>query len=146
MERVPIDGSLTATAGAWDIDIWLRAVERDPGRDEARFFWNVKDESTLLPLTPDPTRDLLLGTTRPPLPEAPEMPGAAGRIAAELLLRGTIPDYRFPRLDAELTAKLLAAAQPLPADGGGQVDEARLGEYLNAHNGWYLFTIEGRSE
>ncbi|MEU1411538.1 hypothetical protein [Streptomyces sp. NPDC005731] len=132
--------------------LWLAAVPSRIPENEARIYWNCKD---------DPTPVLDAGLRRASYlyvgswgdEHEPENPYAgrghcpANRVHSWLFYRGTIDCYQAPLLDEGLMAQLVELYRPrssdLPAD---VIDLPRLESFLRRHLGLYLLTEEPGSE
>ncbi len=127
--------------GEFPVEMWLLATSEEVPEDEARKYWNAKDSvvDDLLDRTPR----FWLGETEVEVPGNRDRRGPVGRVFDLLGLRGTIPDWQLPKLDAALETKLLQAFAARPTDPPFKTaDPASFARFLAENRGRYLFTAD----
>ncbi|MEU9592503.1 hypothetical protein ACGF7W_30490 [Streptomyces sp. NPDC048219] len=131
--------------------LWLAAVPSPIPENEARIYWNCKDDPT--PVLDESLRRasyLYVGSWddehEPASLRAGQGHCPAYRLHSWLFYLGTIDRYQAPLLDEELLARLAELYRPrsgdLPADAVGL---PRLESFLHEHLGLYLLTEEPSS-
>ncbi|MFJ3824794.1 hypothetical protein [Streptomyces nodosus] len=132
--------------------VWLAAVPTPIPEEEARIYWNCKDDPT--PVLDEGLRRgsyLYVGSWgdehEPENSYAGRGHCPANRLDSWLFYIGTIDRYQAPLLDEELMAQLVEFYRPrsgdLPADA---IELPRLESFLRRHLGLYLLTQEPGSE
>ncbi|MER6464943.1 hypothetical protein ABT278_31410 [Streptomyces sp. NPDC001228] len=128
--------------------LWLAAVPRPIPEDEARIYWNCKDDPT--PALDEGLRRasyLYVGSWsaehEPENLHAGEGHCPANRLFSWLFYVGTIDRYQVPLLDEELMARLVELYRPRPGDLPAEAIELpRLESFLHRHVRLYLLPQE----
>lgn len=133
------------TAGVEEIyHLWLAALPSPVPEDEARLYWNCKDDPT--PALDEALRRasyLYVGSWgdehEPETLRAGEGHCPAKRLHTWLFYRGTIAAYQAPHLDEDLLTQLLALHTSRPTDlPAPTIDRPHLETFLRDHEGHYL--------
>jgi hypothetical protein len=127
--------------GEFPVEMWLFATSEEVPKDEARKYWNVKE--SIVPDLRDRSARFWLGETEVEVPGNRDGRGPVGRVHDLLFLRGTIPEWRVPKLDSALETELLQAFAPRITDPRFKTaDPASFARFLSENRGRYLFTSD----
>ncbi|MFI6862603.1 hypothetical protein ACIBKZ_22370 [Streptomyces sp. NPDC050421] len=132
--------------------LWLAAAPSPIPEDEARIYWNGKDDPT--PALDEALRCasyLYAGSWseehEPENLHAGKGHSPANRLFSWLFYIGTIDRYQAPLLDEELLARLVDLYRARPGDLPADVIELpRLEGFLRRHSGQYLLPQESARE
>src|SRR6202022_2266782 len=128
--------------GEFSVELWLMwlfATSEEVPEDEARRFWNLKE--SIVPDLRDRSPRFWLGETDVEIPGNRDKRGPVGRVHDLLFLRGTIPDWQLPRVDAALEAELLQVFAARTTDPPFKTaDPGSLARFLAANRGKCVFT------
>lgn len=139
------NGRACQTAGVRGIyDLWLAAVPGPIPANEARIYWNCKDDPT--PVLDEGLRHasyLRVGSWGDEHEAENRHAGQghcpANRLHTWLMYIGTIDRYQAPLLDEELRARLIELYRPRPGDlPADAIEPSRLERFLHQHLGRHL--------